>query len=189
LPSPSHMVGLERFQRTNSVPSCPGQVAIPHGGLRTYRVLSEFIEEHRSSSHTVGLELSNSYWNYGRTYTSPSHTVGSELPRGGASEASLLARKVAIPRGGLGKRVLDDFVGRVLLPTSSPSHTVGLELGLKPLLYIQTSPSPSHTVGSERGQGDSIPAGRETGGGASVSIPHSGLGTKQWHYTFETHSV
>ncbi len=32
-------------------------------------------------------------------------------------------------------------------------------------------------MGSERGQGDSIPAGRETGGGASVSIPHSGLRT------------
>jgi len=32
----------------------------------------------QSPSHAVGLELSNSYWTYGRTYTSPSHKVGSE---------------------------------------------------------------------------------------------------------------
>jgi hypothetical protein len=34
-------------------------------------------------------------------------------------------REKSIPRGGLGKRVLDDFVERVLLPTSSLSHAVG----------------------------------------------------------------
>jgi hypothetical protein len=55
--SPSHAVGLELSQggiHVRSGASFHSEVIIPHSGLGA----------------------SNSYWNYGRTYTSPSHTVG-----------------------------------------------------------------------------------------------------------------
>ncbi len=89
---------------------------------------------------------------------SPSHTVGLELkkdntdplepddyvtiPHGGLRTEryirieTLEQLEVAIPHGGLGKRVLDDFVGRVFLPTSSPSHTVGSEQKRKLCFYF-----------------------------------------------------
>jgi len=86
---------------------------------------------------------------------------------------------VTIPRSGLRTQGFESAVGHE--STASPSHTVGLEQKDKDFVEVSHAfiKSPSHAVGSEREQGDSIPVGHQAGGGADVTIPRSGLRTKE----------
>jgi hypothetical protein len=89
--------------------------------------------------------------------------------------------QVTIPHGGLGTKNLNGGAAMVKI---SPSHPVGSKNRTPPAsIYadLEIVRSPSHAVGSERGQGDSIPVGRQAGGGADVTIPHGGLGMQACH--------
>ncbi len=76
--SPSHAVGLEPERVISVYETAKGLHPTQWAWNKDPHSKALIIAKIGSPSHAVGLKLSNSYWTYGRTYTSPSHTVGLE---------------------------------------------------------------------------------------------------------------
>jgi hypothetical protein len=122
--SPSHAVGLEQ--------------------KKLYTFVSLFLDFLMSPSHTVGSERKRVFLTLSISLSwSPSHTVGLEqkpyrrlnhekqvaIPHSGLRTTikvwnNQVAQIIAIPHGGLGTLLLPPSM---VPPSSSPSHTVGLE--------------------------------------------------------------
>ena len=118
----------------------------------------------------MGLELSNSYWNYGRTYSSLSHTVGSEHPSDFLRDDVI---NVTIPHGGL----RTDALGDLELPSVDVTIPHGGLRTVKPQLllpYASISHHPTRWAQNYALNDTQVYVDM-------VTIPHGGLGTKMWY--------